>query len=103
MRLFTLFPPVIAAFLLAGCIATAPVTFAWRSNTSQQHATTDGRTVKASDANTVNADRTTENQAAVTTGSGNAGTAEQTASLPEDAPARDSAVIPAPEGTEAVR
>jgi hypothetical protein len=103
MRLSMLFPPVIAAFLLSGCVATAPVTFAWRSNTSQQYATTDGRTVKAADANTVNADRTSELQNAVSTSSGTAATAEQTASPPGDTPVQEPAVIPAPDGTEAVR
>jgi len=78
-----LFPPILAAFLLSGCIATAPVTFAWRANTSQQYATTDGRTTKAADANTVNADRTSELQSAVSTSSGTAATAEQSAAFPE--------------------
>ena len=71
-----LFPPVLA-LVLTGCIATAPVSVSWRSNTSQQYATTDGRTDKGSDSNTVNADRTTETQAAVTTSSGAASTAPQ--------------------------
>ena len=66
-----------AACLLAGCVATAPVSIAWRSNTTLQYATTEGKNDKAEDANTVNADRTTENQAAVTTSSGTASTAEQ--------------------------
>ena len=59
-----------AACLLAGCVATAPVSIAWRSNTTLQYATTEGKNDRAADANTVNADRTTENQAAVTTSSG---------------------------------
>jgi len=109
MRRILLYPPVIAAFLLTGCIATAPVTFAWRSNTSQQYATTDGRTTKAADANTVNADRTSELQNAVSTSSGYAATAEQTASTPDgvpeaaEAPASvpEAADIPVPEGKEA--
>lgn len=63
--------------LLTGCIATAPVSIAWRSNTSQQYATTEGRNDKAADKNSVNADKTTENQAAVSTNSGTATTAEQ--------------------------
>ena len=63
--------------LQIGCIATAPVSISWRSNSSQQYATTDGQATKAADANTVNADRTHETQAAVTTGSGAATTAEQ--------------------------
>ena len=66
-----------AACLLAGCVATAPVSVAWRSNTTLQYATTEGKNDRAADANTVNADRTTENQAAVTTSSGAATTAPQ--------------------------
>ena len=69
----------LAACLLAGCVATAPVSVAWRSNTTLQHATTEGKNDRAADANTVNADRTTENQAAVTTSSGSAATAPQDA------------------------
>ena len=71
--------PMLAALLLAGCIATAPVSIAWRSNTTLQYATTEGKNDRAADANTVNADRTTENQAAVTTSSGSAATAPQDA------------------------
>ena len=67
----------IAACLMAGCVATAPVSIAWRSNTTLQYATTEGKNDRAADRNTVNADRTTENQAAVTTSSGTASTAEQ--------------------------
>lgn len=67
----------IAACLLAGCVATAPVSIAWRSNTTLQHATTEGRNDKAKDANTVNADRTAETQAAVGAGGGTATTAGQ--------------------------
>ena len=66
-----------AACLLAGCVATAPVSIAWRSNTTLQYATTDGRNEKAEDANTVNADRTTETQAAVSASAGTATTAGQ--------------------------
>ena len=70
--------PVLAALaLLTGCVATAPVSIAWRSNTTLQYATTEGRNDKAADRNAVNADRTTENQAAVSTSSGAAMTAEQ--------------------------
>ena len=69
----------IAACLMAGCVATAPVSIAWRSNTTLQYATTEGKNDRAADANTVNADRTTENQAAVTTSSGTATTAPQDA------------------------
>ena len=43
----------LAAALLAGCVVTAPVSVAWRSNTNQQHATTEGRNDKAADRNTV--------------------------------------------------
>ena len=74
MRMMTLF---FAAFMLSGCIATAPVSIAWRSNASQQYATTDARNDKAADRNMVNADRTSEMQAAVTTGEGSANTAAQ--------------------------
>lgn len=63
--------------LFTGCVATAPVTIAWRSNTSQQYATTEGKNDKAADKNSVNADKTTETQAAVTTSTGSANTAEQ--------------------------
>ena len=71
-----LFLPV-AAGLLSGCIATAPVSIAWRSNASQQYATTDAKNSKAADRNTVNADRSSELQAALTTGEGCAETAGQ--------------------------
>ena len=66
-----------AACLLAGCVATAPVSIAWRSNTTLQYATTEGKNEKAEDANTVNADRTTETQAAVSASAGTATTAGQ--------------------------
>jgi hypothetical protein len=71
--------PALAALLLAGCIATAPVSIAWRSNTTLQYATTEGKNDRAADANTVNADRTTETQAALSTSSGTATTAPQDA------------------------
>ena len=71
--------PALAALLLAGCIATAPVSIAWRSNTTLQDATTEGRNDRAADANTVNADRTTETQAALSTSSGTATTAPKDA------------------------
>ena len=71
--------PMLAALLLSGCIATAPVSIAWRSNTTLQYATTEGRNDRAADANTVNADRTTETQAALSTSSGTATTAPQDA------------------------
>jgi predicted membrane metal-binding protein len=76
---------LIGAGFLSGCIATAPVSIAWRSNASQQYATTDARNKKVADNNTVNADRTTETQAALTTGEGSANTAEQNQSRGEDA------------------
>ena len=68
-----------AACLLAGCVATAPVSIAWRSNTTLQYATTEGKNDRAADANTVNADRTTETQATLSTSSGTATTAPQDA------------------------
>ena len=71
--------PTLAALLLAGCIATAPVSIALRSNTTLQYATTEGKNDRAADANTVNADRTTETQAALSTSSGTATTAPQDA------------------------
>lgn len=57
---------------LTSCIATAPVSFAWRSNSSQQYATTEARNENKSESPSVNADRTTEATAAVTTSSGDA-------------------------------
>lgn len=56
------------------CIATAPVSIAWRSNSSQQYATTEGRTDIQEGSPAVNADKTTEASAAVTTSGGNAST-----------------------------
>lgn len=61
---------------LTSCIATAPVSFAWRSNASQQYATTEARNDGRSHDPAVNADKTTEATAAVTTSSG-AATASQ--------------------------
>ena len=75
-RIIWMIAPIVAC-LMAGCVATAPVSIAWRSNTTLQYATTEGKNDRAADRNTVNADRTTENQAAVTTSSGTASTAEQ--------------------------
>lgn len=57
---------------LTSCIATAPVSFAWRSNASQQYATTEARNDSKVHDPAVNADRTTEATAAVTTSSGDA-------------------------------
>ncbi|MGN0878599.1 MAG: hypothetical protein ACI4WT_03990 [Oligosphaeraceae bacterium] len=67
----------IVVCLLAGCVATAPVSVAWRSNTTLQYATTEGKNDRAADANTVNADRTAESQAAVSVSGGTATTAPQ--------------------------
>lgn len=64
-----------AALMLSGCIALAPVTVAWRSNSSQQTASTDGKNTAPLSGNAVNADKTTETAAAVTTGTGSANTA----------------------------
>ena len=61
---------------LTSCIATAPVSFAWRSNSSQQYATTEASNDGRSHDPAVNADKTTEATAAVTTSSG-AATASQ--------------------------
>ena len=70
--------PILAALaLLTGCVATAPVSIAWRSNTTLQYATTEGKNDRAADRNTVNADRTTETQAAVSASAGTATTARQ--------------------------
>ncbi len=49
---------LITTALLQGCVVTAPVSVAWRSNTNLQYATTEGKNDKAADGNTVNADRT---------------------------------------------
>lgn len=57
---------------LASCVATAPVSFAWRSNSSQQYATTEARNDGRSHDPAVNADKTTEATAAVNTSSGTA-------------------------------
>lgn len=45
--------------LLPGCIATAPVSIAWRSNSNLLYATTDGKTEVSEESPAVNADRTT--------------------------------------------
>ena len=52
--------------LATSCVFTAPVSFAWRSNSSQQYATTDGMTYAPASGHSVNADKTTETQAAPT-------------------------------------
>ncbi len=59
---------------LTSCIATAPVSFAWRSNSSQQYATTEARNDSKVHDPAVNADKTTEAMAAVNTSSGTATT-----------------------------
>jgi len=53
-------------------ICTAPMSVSWRSNTSQQYATTDGKNDKEADANAVNADKSSELKSAVSTSSGDA-------------------------------
>lgn len=58
------------AALVPGCVVTAPVSFAWRSNSTMQTASTDGRNTSPSSGNAVNADKTTETSAAVSTASG---------------------------------
>lgn len=62
----------IMALALSGCVATAPVNIAWRSNTHQQYATEDGRNDSKSGHDTVNAEKTTNAEAAVSTSSGTA-------------------------------
>ena len=64
----------ILSLAATSCIATAPVSIAWRSNSSQQYATTEGRTDLQEGSPAVNADKTTEASAAVTTSGGNAST-----------------------------
>ena len=64
----------ILSLAATSCIATAPVSIAWRSNSSQQYATTEGRTDIQEGSPAVNADKTTEASAAVTTSGGNAST-----------------------------
>ncbi len=56
----TLLLPLAACLLLLlpSCIATAPVSIAWRSNANLQHATTEGRTALEEASPTVNAERT---------------------------------------------
>ena len=57
---------------LASCVATAPVSIAWRSNASQQYATTEARNDGRSHDPAVNADKTTEAATSVNTSSGTA-------------------------------
>jgi len=65
----------LAMLLMLTCtscvICTAPMSVSWRSNTSQQYATTDGKNDKEADANNVNADKSSELKSAVSTSSGN--------------------------------
>ena len=61
---------------LTSCIATAPVSFAWRSNASQQYATTEAKNDSKVHDPAVNADKTTEAATSVNTSSG-AATASQ--------------------------
>ena len=55
---------------LTSCIATAPVSIAWRSNSSQQYATTEAKNDSRSHDPAVNADKTTEAATSVNTSSG---------------------------------
>lgn len=61
---------------LTSCIATAPVSFAWRSNSSQQYATTEAKNDSKSHDPAVNADKTTEAATSVNTSSGTATTSQ---------------------------
>ncbi len=61
---------------LTSCIATAPVSIAWRSNASQQYATTEAKNDSKVHDPAVNADKTTEAATSVNTSSG-AATASQ--------------------------
>lgn len=64
----------IIALALTGCVATAPVTLAWRSNTHQQYATTEGKTDNKAGSDTVNAEKTIDAASAVNTSTGSATT-----------------------------
>jgi hypothetical protein len=75
----------IIALALTGCVATAPVTLAWRSNTHQQYATTEGRTDNKAGSDTVNAEKTIDAASAVNTSTGSA-TTNANKSNPEEAP-----------------
>ena len=57
---------------LTSCIATAPVSIAWRSNASQQYATTEATNDSKVHDPAVNADKTTEAATSVNTSSGTA-------------------------------
>lgn len=58
MKHTTLLQLLAAALLLPSCIATAPVSIAWRSNANLQHATTEAKTTLEEASPTVNAERT---------------------------------------------
>ena len=60
----------ILSLAATSCIATAPVSIAWRSNASQQYATTEGKADNRSESPAVNADKTTEAATSVNTSSG---------------------------------
>lgn len=49
----------ILATIAPSCIATAPVSIAWRSNANLLHATTDAQTMLEEQSPTVNAEKTT--------------------------------------------
>ena len=51
---------LMGSVVTTSCIATAPVSISWRSNSSQQYATTEGKTNNKADSAAVNADKTTE-------------------------------------------
>lgn len=55
-----LFAALLMGSVTTSCIATAPVSISWRSNSSQQYATTEGKTNNKADSAAVNADKTTE-------------------------------------------
>ena len=63
---------ILCGLLLCGCVNLAPVSVAWRSNSHQQHATTEGRTDTRAGGDSVNADKTTETNASVATGAATA-------------------------------
>ena len=58
-----------AVAALASCVATAPVSIAWRSNASQQYATTEAKNDSKVHDPAVNADKTTEAATSVNTSS----------------------------------
>ncbi|MBQ6471209.1 MAG: hypothetical protein IJJ33_04435 [Victivallales bacterium] len=57
----------ILSMFLQGCIITAPCTVAWRSNTTQLVADTEGHNERGADTNSVNADKQTDISATVPT------------------------------------